>query len=107
MSARVLFFFKKAVFFFKNLYFMGLVQKQTGKSRGFESWKVELTAGDCVHPTVISSSQSSLPDSSLIHREKDWTLASPRIPPKANINSFQQILQLCRRAQHFPMQENF
>ena len=77
------------------------MQEQPGKTRGFESWKVELTAGDCIHPTVISSSQTSLPDSFLIHHENEWTSAQLRIPSDANINSFQQILHLSGRAQHF------
>lgn len=59
---------KQANYFF-NLYFTGLVKEQTGKTKGFESWKVELTAGDCIHPTVISSSQTSLPGSFLIRHE--------------------------------------
>lgn len=54
---------------FFDLYFIGLVKEQTGKTKGFESWKVELTAGDCIHPTVISSSQTTLPGSFLIHHE--------------------------------------
>lgn len=76
--ARFSFFFLKKktnFFFFKNLYCTGLVQEQPGKTRGFESWKVELTAGDCIHPIAISSSQTSLPDSFLIHHENEWASA--------------------------------
>lgn len=62
-------FSKNKTGYFFNLYFTGLVKEQTGKTKGFESWKVELTAGDCIHPTVISSSQTSLPGSFLIRHE--------------------------------------